>query len=90
MFYTESKGIMQEFVSGVKVTYIPSIIEIIVSRLATHAGTNCGEMCKKAMKDISSFTGNDIYSNIIKMEAIGACEQFEINYADLINKVTSC
>jgi hypothetical protein len=90
MFYAESKGIMQEFVRNIKVTYIPSITEIIVRRLAMHSENNYGRIYKKAMNDIGKFTENDIYSNIRGVEAVEICEQFEINYAYLINKVMSC
>lgn len=90
MFYAESKGIMKEFVRNTKVTYIPSMTEIIVRRIAMHAEKHYGSIYKKAMKDIAKFTGNDIYGNIREIETTDACEQFEISYADLINKVTNC
>jgi hypothetical protein len=90
VFYAESKGIMQEFVRNIETKYIPSITEIIVRRIAMHTGTYYDAIYKKAMKDIAKFTENDIYDNIKETRAIGACEQFEIEYACLINKVTSC
>lgn len=90
MFYAESKGIMQEFVNNINVKYVPSVIDVIVNRLATHTGKNCDDIYKKAMKNIAAFTRNDIYNNIVKTQVVDACEQFEIEYADLINKVTSC
>jgi hypothetical protein len=91
MFYAESKGIMQEFVRNMETVYIPSMTELIVRRLAMHAKDDYRGIYNKATHDIAKFTENDIYDNIYDVaQPIYACKQFEINYADLINKVMSC
>jgi hypothetical protein len=42
------------------------------------------------MNDIAKFTEDDIYNNMREIaDKIYICEQFEINYACLINKVMS-
>lgn len=90
MFYAESKGIMQEFVRNIEVRYIPSMVEIIVRRIAMHSEKNYNKIYKKAMNDIARFTEDDIYNNMKEIaEQIYICEQFEINYTYLINKVMS-
>jgi hypothetical protein len=91
MFYAESKGIMQEFVRNVETTYAPSITELMVRRLAMCTKDDYMDIYNKAMHDIAKFTENDIYDNMYEVaQPIYACKQFEINYADLINKVMSC
>jgi hypothetical protein len=91
MFYAESKGIMQEFSRNIEVTYIPSIIAIIVRRLAMISENNYINIYSKAMNDIAKFTEDDIYNNMSEIaQPIYVCKQFEINYAYLINKVVNC
>jgi hypothetical protein len=91
MFYAESKGIMQEFVSNIEVKCAPSITKIIVRRLTMHAENNYNKICSKAMSDIIKFTKNDIYDDMIEVaQPIYACKQFEINYANLIDKAMNC
>jgi hypothetical protein len=91
MFYAESKGMMQEFVCNMEITYAPSAVEIIVRRLAMHAENNYRNIYRKAMNDIAKFTEDDIYENMSEIaQPINACKQFEINYASLINKVMNC
>lgn len=91
MFYAESKGIMQEFVHNMETTYAPSMTELIVRRIAMHAKEDYRGIYNKAMRDIAKFAENDIYDNMYEVaRPIYACKQFEIDYADLINKVTIC
>ena len=91
MFYAESKSIMQEFMRNIETKYVPSIVEIIVRRLAMHSENNHKKIYRKAMNDIAKFTEDDIYDNMSEIaQPIYACKQFEINYAWLINKVMNC
>lgn len=90
MFYAESKGIMQEFVHNIKVESVKLITDIIVRRIAMHAGMSYDNICKKAMKDIAKFTDDDTYNDIREIQTIDACEQFEISYAFLIEKAMNC
>lgn len=91
MFYAESKGIMQEFVRNTETTYAPSMTELIVRRIAMHAKEDYRGIYNKAMHDIAKFTEDDIYDNMYEVaRPIYACKQFEMSYADLINKATIC
>jgi len=85
MFYKESEGIFKEFIKNLHVKNNYKLTEILVKRLAVLAKNDYYLLQIKAIKDIKQFTKNEIYNTLEQyIERIKICEQFEIEYADLI------
>jgi len=91
MFYIESEGIFKEFIKNLNVKNNYELTEILVKRLSIHLTNNSYiiNIELKAIKDIHHFTKNNIYNTLYPYEEqMKDCEQFEIEYADLINKTS--